>query len=329
MKTLRKEIQSVNPNITKLKIPHFEYGIIWEDPFSGHKIGCLDASKKEDIEKLMREKKAILAIQDPPYNIDINDEFTNLPLDQYIEWSEKWIDNCIDVLDKNASLYIWLGADIRHNFQPLPDFMVMMREKPLEAENFITMRKQRGYGTQKNWMAVRQELLYYIKGNPFFNAEAEYTDIPKKTKGYYKQVNGKITENIERSKATTIRAGNVWFDIQQVFYLLEENVKGCFAQKPLKAIERIIKASSKEGNLIIDFFSHSGTTLIAAEKLKRKCFTMDISPVYCEISAARLLHYRRTGKTGWGRLKILNSDKNKILVDDETLLGGRTLFDLS
>lgn len=315
-------------NIMKLKIPNFEYGVIWEDPISGHKIGCLDASKKEDVEKLMNGERATLAVQDPPYNVDINDEFTNLPVDQYIEWSEKWIDNCINVLDKNASLYIWLGADIRHNFQPLPDFMIMMRKKPLEAKNFITMRKQRGYGTQKNWMAVRQELLYYIKGNPIFNAEAEYTDIPKKTKGYYKEVNGKITENIERSKATTIRAGNVWFDIQQVFYLLEENVKGCFAQKPLKAIERIIKASSKEGDLIIDFFSHSGTTLIAAEKLKRKCFTMDISPIYCKITAARLLHYRRTGKTGWGRLQILNSNKNKILVDDETLLGGRTLFDL-
>ncbi len=320
--------ESKTKDIMKLKIPNFEYGVVWEDPINGHKIGCFDASKTEDVEKLMKGEKAILAIQDPPYNVDINDEFTNLPLDQYIEWSEKWIDNCIDVLDKNASLYIWLGADIRHDFQPLPDFMIMMRKKPLKAKNFITMRKQRGYGTQKNWMAVRQELLYYIKGNPIFNAEAEYTDIPKKTKGYYKEVNGRITENIERSKATTIRAGNVWFDIQQVFYLLEECVKGCFAQKPLKAIERIIRASSKEKNLIIDFFSHSGTTLIAAEKLKRRCFTMDISPVYCKITAARLLHYRRTGKTGWGRSEILNSDKNKILVDDEILLGGRTLFDL-
>jgi len=147
-------------NITKLKIPNFEYGSIWEDSISGHKIGCLDASKKEDVAKLMGKKKAVLAIQNPPYNVDINDEFANSPVDQYIEWSEKWIDNCIDILDDDASVYIWLGADIRHNFQPLPDFMVMMRKKPLQARNFITMRNQRGYGTQKNWMAVRQELLY-------------------------------------------------------------------------------------------------------------------------------------------------------------------------
>jgi len=318
--------KKVNTETTVKKIPDFEYGVIWEDPISGHKIGCLDVSKKEDVEKLMQDKKAILAVQDPPYNVDINDEFGNLPLDRYISWSEKWVDNTIDILDKNSSLYIWLGADIRDALQPLPDFMIMMRNKPVSIRNFITMRNQRGYGTQKNWMAIRQELLYYIKGEPIFNVQAEYTDIPKKTKGYYKEVNGKVTENFERSKSLTIRAGNVWHDIQQVFYLMHENIEGCFAQKPLKSAKRIIEASSSKGDIVIDFFGHSGSTLLQAELSKRKCYTMDIDPNYCKIMAARLLHFRRTGETGWGRTKILKD--GKILVDDEQLLGAPTLLDL-
>jgi len=73
-------------------------------------------------------------------------------------------------------------------------------------------------------MAVRQELLYYVRGNPAFNIEAEYTDIPKTLRGYYKDVGGERTENLERGKRDTIRAGNVWVDIQQVFYRLQENV---------------------------------------------------------------------------------------------------------
>lgn len=307
-----------------IKIPDFKYGVVWKDPVSGHRVGCLDASKKEDIERLMEGEKATLAIQDPPYNVGINDEFNSLPLEDYISWSEQWIDNTINGLDNNASLYVWLGADIRSGFQPLPDFMFMMRKKPVMERNFITLRNQRGYGTQKNWMAVRQELLYYIKGNPVFNIEAEYTDIPKKTKGYYKKVNGKITENFERSKSTNIRAGNVWFDIQQIFYLLEENVEGCFAQKPLKSAERIMKASSKEKDIVIDFFSHSGSTLLQAERLKRKCYTMDISPEYCKITVARLLHYRRTGKLGWGRIKVI--EDSKIVAKDKDLLGAEPLF---
>ena len=67
------------------------------------------------------------------------------------------------------------------------------------------MRNQRGYGTLKNWMAVRQELLYYVKGSPVFNVEAEYTDIPKILRGYYKEVNGVVTENLARSKSGTMR----------------------------------------------------------------------------------------------------------------------------
>lgn len=105
--------------------------------------------------------------------------------------------------------------------------MLMMREMAFRPRSFITMLNQRGYGTQKNWMAVRQVLLYYLRGNPPFNVEAEYTDIPKVLRGYYKETNGVVTENLERSKSQNIRAGNVWVDVQQVFYRMEENVNGC------------------------------------------------------------------------------------------------------
>ena len=67
-------------------------------------------------------------------------------------------------------------------------------------------------------------------------------------------------------------------DVQQVFYRMEENVSGCYAQKPLKSIDRIIRASSDPGDTIVDFFSHSGTTLLSAEINGRRCVTMDIDP---------------------------------------------------
>jgi len=148
-------------------------------------------------------------------------------------------------------------------------------------------------------MAVRQELLYYTKGNPVFDVNAEYTDIPKILRGYYKDVNGKKTENLERSKSNNIRAGNVWVDIQQVFYRMVENVSGCYAQKPLKCIERIIEASSAPEDFVVDFFAHSGATLIAAEKLGRRCLTIDNDPIYAEICIRRIERYRSTGREGW------------------------------
>ena len=286
------------PDLMELLLPHCRLGRgeIWTDPVSGHKIGCLDATNAKEISKLMDGDRANLAIHDPPYNLVA---FEERGVGEFIEWCKQWVKNSLDWMASDSSFYVWLGADQRNNFQPLPDFMIMMRAFDVKTRSFITMRNQRGYGTQKNWMAVRQELLYYIKGNPIFNVEAEYTDIPKILRGYYKEVDGKVTDNFERSKSENIRAGNVWVDIQQVFYRMAENVNGCYAQKPMKCIDRIVKASSNPGQLVVDFFAHSGTTLLSCEVLKRRCYTVDIDPVFCEIAIRRLEHYRKTSQLGW------------------------------
>jgi site-specific DNA-methyltransferase (adenine-specific) len=279
-----------------LKYCRLKPGQIWFDPSGRHRVGCLDAADRADGQALMNGQPATLAIQDPPYNLIA---FEQRRLDEYLVWCRRWIENTEASLADDSSLYIWLGADQRNGFQPLPDFILLMRQTAFRSRSLVTMRNQRGYGTSQNWMAVRQELLYYVKGRPVFNVAAEYTDIPKILRGYYKPVNGQLTENLERSRSTTIRAGNVWVDIQQVFYRMEENVNGCYAQKPLKSIERIIQASSKADDLVIDFFAHSGVTLLAAERLNRRCFTMDNDPVFCEITIRRLEHYRQTGQIGW------------------------------
>lgn len=277
-------------------------GEIWEDDKSGHRVGVLDATIREHYEKILQGERPTLVINDPPYNVVVGNSNTRhlskVDVKSYIEFSRKWVRNCLEFLAKDAHFYVWLGADVRDNFQPLPDFMIMMREfSQLSPRNYITLRNQRGYGTQKNWMWVRQELLHYISGAPSFNVQ--YTDIPKILRGYYKHVNGELTENLQRSKSKTIRPGNVWVDIQQVFYRMEENVPGCYAQKPLKAIERIIESSSTPGDCVLDCFSHSGTTLIAGERSGRRVVTFDIDPVFAELTIRRLEYYRKTGKTGW------------------------------
>ncbi|MBN2440368.1 MAG: site-specific DNA-methyltransferase [Spirochaetales bacterium] len=277
-------------------------GEVWVDKKNGHRIGVLDATNPEDMEKLFGGNTSTCFINDPPYNVAVGNVNTKrlfkIDIRDYIDFSRKWITHAIAAASVNSHFYIWIGADYKDNFQPLPDIMMLLREfSGLKPKNFITLRNQRGYGTQKNWMWVRQELLHYTIGNPSFYVH--YTDIPKVLKGYYKEINGLRTENMERSKSDCIRPGNVWIDIQQVFYRMKENVPGCYAQKPIKAIERIIRSSSREGDVIADFFAHSGTTLIAGEMLNRKVFTCDLDPVYAEITLRRLERYRETGEPGW------------------------------
>jgi site-specific DNA-methyltransferase (adenine-specific) len=272
-------------------------GEIWTDPAGRHRVGCLDATSPQAVRELAGGATVTLAVQDPPYNVAA---FESRRLDDYLTWSRAWLSATCGALSPDASLYLFTGADQAHEFQPLPDLMLLLRQfSELRSRSFITLRNQRGYGTQRNWMAVRQELLMYVKGEPPFTVQ--YTQIPRRLRGYYKEVGGRRTETSERSRSPTLRPGNVWVDVQQVFYRLEENVGGCYAQKPLRAIERIVAASSRPGELVLDTFAHAGTTLLACERLGRPCATADLDPVYCEITIRRLEHFRATGRTGWGR----------------------------
>ncbi|NWJ49023.1 MAG: site-specific DNA-methyltransferase [Chloroflexi bacterium] len=279
-------------------------GEIWCDPVKGHRVGCLDATDNQQINRLCEDSPAAsLAIQDPPYNLVA---FETRSVEEYIEWCRRWIDNSQAHLCENSSFYVWLGADQNNGFQPLPEFMLMMRQTSFASRSFITLRNQRGYGTQKNWMSVRQELLFYTLGNPFFTPQ--YTEIPKSLKGYYKEIDGTFRENLERGHSPNIRAGNVWFDVQQVFYRMKENVNGCYAQKPLRAIDRILQASSQPGDIVLDFFAHAGTTLLAAEMSERVCLTSDIDPVFCEITIRRLEQWRKNKLTGWQNSNPFSDD---------------------
>jgi site-specific DNA-methyltransferase (adenine-specific) len=282
-------------------------GKAWRDEINGHVAACGDSTDKQSVSALFADHvRPTLAVHDPPYNMVA---FERRPVEEYVNWCRRWVELTYDLLANDSALYVWLGANQKKHFQPLPQFMAMMAETGFESRSLITLRNQRGYGTQKNWMAVRQELLYYTKGEPLF--EVQYTDIPKILRGYYKEVGGVSKENLERSRSDCIRPGNVWVDIQQVFYRMEENVAGCYAQKPLKAIERIVAASSQPGDTVVDFFSHTGTTLLASERLGRRCVTMDNDPVFAEVTIRRLEHYRATGRTGWQReepLGIIESD---------------------
>lgn len=202
--------QSRDPRAASAVLPP-EAGGVWEDNERGHRVACIDSADTSQVHSLVGDKRASLALHDPPYNLVA---FQARNVEEFTRWCRAWVAITHECLADDASLYVWLRADQNEGFQPLADFMVMMRQLPFQARSFITMRNQRGYGTQKNWMAVRQELLYYVKGRPDFNVEAEYTDIPKILRGYYKEVNGEITENLERSRSETIRAGNVWVDVQ-------------------------------------------------------------------------------------------------------------------
>jgi DNA modification methylase len=81
--------------------------------------------------------------------------------------------------------------------------------------------------------------------------------------------------------------GSVWDDIGLIQGQGNESV-GYPTQKPIALLERILELSSKPGDLVLDGFCGCGTTLIAAEKLKRNWIGIDVSPTACRVMSQRL-----------------------------------------
>ena len=85
--------------------------------------------------------------------------------------------------------------------------------------------------------------------------------------------------------------GDVWGDIKQLTYKSKELVSRELLntiQKPLKLIERLVKASSKEGDLILDPFAGVGTTFVVCKELKRNFIGFEINPHYVQICNERI-----------------------------------------
>jgi len=111
-----------------------------------------------------------LAIQDPPYNLVA---FETRSVRDYIAWARCWVRTRWEPLRRTVRSTF--GSErTSETIQP-PEFMILMREFPIQARSFITC------GTKGIWNPEEldgrtQELLYYVRGNPAFNIEAEYTD---------------------------------------------------------------------------------------------------------------------------------------------------------
>jgi site-specific DNA-methyltransferase (adenine-specific) len=80
---------------------------------------------------------------------------------------------------------------------------------------------------------------------------------------------------------------NIWDDIPPINSQAGESL-GYPTQKPLPLLERIIQASSNEGDIVLDAFCGCGTALVAAQKLKRQWIGIDVSPTACRVMAKRL-----------------------------------------
>jgi site-specific DNA-methyltransferase (adenine-specific) len=102
-----------------------------------------------------------------------------------------------------------------------------------------------------------------------------------------KDRNGRIRKKIYLDETNGVKLTNLWDDITSLNSGSSERV-GYPTQKPILLLDRIIRASSNPGDIVLDAFCGSGTTLVAAQKLDRRWIGIDDSQEACQIASGRL-----------------------------------------
>ena len=213
-----------------------------------------------------------LVIADPPYG-----RIGGWP------WIENWIEAIYGKIQQNGSIYIFCG--IGEKSDSLSKILPIIKDKFI-FKNLITWKKQRGYGTQRNWMYTREEIIFAVKSKDYY-FKVLYGDKPRPQ--FKTGRLGKIASSY-KPLSEFKRITNIWDDIQEITPGVGNKPEwlGHPTQKPEKLMERIILASSKENDLVFDPFMGSGTTAVVADRLNRRWFGCDIEQKYVDMALERI-----------------------------------------
>ena len=261
----------------------------------------------EILDNYIPDESVDLIFADPPYNIgkNFNGRKDRLKEVEYLERSYQWLDLCIKKLKRSGSLYVMTST------QNMPYFDIYLRKKMTILSRIIWAYDSSGVQAKKYYGSMFEPILFCVKeeGNYTFNAndilvEAR-TGATRKLIDYRKPI-----PTVYSSKKVP---GNVW-QYPRVRYRMEE-YENHPTQKPIALLERIIKASTNVGDLVLDPFSGTFTTSYVGKKLGRKSIGIEIEEEYVKIGLRRLgIQEFYNGIKLRREPKIYEKDDNQILV---------------
>jgi len=245
----------------------------------GHKIIWGDAI--EALSNEIPDKSIDLIFADPPYNIgkDFNGMKDKWKSDEdYLKWSYRWLDLCIKKLKSNGSFYVMTST------QNMPYFDIYLRKSMTVLSRIIWFYDSSGVQAKKYYGSLYEPILFCVKNQDSYTFNSQEILVEARTGAVRKLIDyRKPTPTTYNSKKVP---GNVW-RISRVRYRMDE-YENHPTQKPVALLERIIRASSNKGDVILDPFSGTFTTSYVAKQLKRKSIGIELQEEYIKIGLRRL-----------------------------------------
>ncbi len=233
-----------------------------------NKIEVINGDALQELANLSSESVDVM-IADPPYNLgkDYGNDSDRREFTDYLQFSEKWLAQAHRILKSSGTIYVFMGVRfISHIYQMLEDGLKM------HFTNWICWHYTQGLGKKRGFSPRHDDILMFTKSQNYtFNLDA--VRIPQK---YYR----------ERNNMRGANPGDVW-QFSHIHYC-NENRQPHPTQKPEGLIERMVLASSNPGDVVVDPFAGSGTTLRVCQQLNRHCLGIEINSDYAKMIDERL-----------------------------------------
>lgn len=250
-----------------------------------------------DVLKQIKDKSINLIFADAPYGIGKdfgNDSDKWESVEIYINWCKHWIDECMRVLTDDGTMYFMTAT------QHMPYLDIYVAEKYNVLCRIVWTYDSSGVQSRKIYGSLYEPILMInksIKSKYTFNRQDIL--IEAKTGAKRKLIDYRKTP--PQPYNTEKVPGNVW-NFSRVRFKMEE-YENHPTQKPEALLERIIKASSNVGDIVLDPFSGSFTTSAVATRLGRNAIGIEINPNFFEIGI------RRTGIATEYKGRVLEKEK--------------------
>ena len=226
-----------------------------------------------------------LTITSPPYNI--GKEYEELrPLDEYVAWSAKWIDGVHRATTPQGAFWLNLGyVSMPDRAKAIPLPYLLWDKVPFYLLQEVVWNYGAGVAARTSFSPRNEKFLWYVKdavGYTFNLDEVRDPDVkyPNQKK------NGKLKCNPLGKNPT-----DVWTFPKVTSGMNRSSVERTAhpAQFPEAVIERIIKACSNPGDVVLDPFMGSGTTAVVARRLDRYAIGFEMNDAYlADVAVPRL-----------------------------------------
>lgn len=257
-------------------------GDIWQ--LGNHRLMCGDSTSKEDVAKLMDGQQADLVVTDPPYNVAITNsqgmtiQNDNMDSEDFRKFLTGAFAAMESVMKQGGAFYVWFASCEHINFEKsLNAAGLKVREELIWNKNAFVLGRQ-------DYQHKYEPCLYGWKDGAahyFFNSRKECDVIPDGEElDLSKMKKDEMRDLLKRIL-------NVSPDTDVLNFNKPTKNTDRPTMKPVELFGYLVRNSSRKGQIVLDLFGGSGTTMVVAEQMERSARLMELDPHYCDVILAR------------------------------------------